>query len=89
MSTVADWSLLRVGNWTQFNCPSQHNERVRRSADSYLEELKAEAARVRGASPWKFRIVICNTFNGEATIVGEADKLEAATKRRRGLRQRP
>jgi Phage integrase family len=34
--------------------PSQHNERVRRSADSYLEELKAEATRVRGASPGKF-----------------------------------
>jgi hypothetical protein len=37
--------------------------------------------------PWKFRIVICSNFNGEATIVGEADTLEAATKRRRGLRQ--
>ena len=35
--------------------------------DSYLEELKAEAA--RGASPGKFRIVICSNFNGEATNV--------------------
>jgi hypothetical protein len=52
--------------------------------DSYLEELKAEAARVRGASPGKIRIMICSNFNGEATIVGEADTLEAATKRRRG-----
>jgi len=47
--------------------PSQYNERVRCSADSYLEELKAEAARVRGASPGKFRIVICSNFNGQAT----------------------
>jgi hypothetical protein len=34
--------------------PSQYNERIRCSVDSYLEELKAEAARVRGASPGKF-----------------------------------
>jgi hypothetical protein len=33
--------------------PSQHNERVRCSADYYLEELKAEASCVRGASPGK------------------------------------
>jgi hypothetical protein len=37
--------------------------------------------------PWEFRIVICSNFYGEATIVGKADTVEAATKRRRGLRQ--
>src|ERR1700722_4577157 len=79
--------LLRTGLFCALatgrasTAPSQHNERVRRSADSYLEELEAEAAGGRGASPWKFRIVICSTFNGEAT--------EAATKRRPGLRQSP
>ena len=52
--------------------------------DSYLEELKAAAACVRGASPGKIRIKICSNFNCEATMVGEADTLEAATKRRRG-----
>src|SRR5580658_7090778 len=45
LSTVADWSLLRVGNWTHFNCPSQHDERVRCSVDSYLEELRAGTGR--------------------------------------------
>ena|GEM_PF-6732834 len=34
--------------------------------DSYLEELKAEAARVRGASPGRIRIMICGNFNFEA-----------------------
>src|SRR5258707_7443599 len=34
--------------------PSQYNERVRCSADSYLEELKAEGARVRGTSLGNF-----------------------------------
>ena len=37
-------------------------------ADFYLEERKAAAARVRGASPGKFRIVMCSNLNGEATI---------------------
>jgi hypothetical protein len=57
---------------------SMHDEKVRCSGDSYLEELKAEAARVRVRALGNFRIVICSNFNGEA------DTMEAATKRRRG-----
>jgi hypothetical protein len=34
-----------------------------------------------------FESLICSNFNGEATIVGEADSLEVATKRRRALLQ--
>jgi hypothetical protein len=54
LPTIAHWSLLRVlATGPPSTAPSQYNERVRRSADSYLEELKAEAARMRGASPWE------------------------------------
>jgi hypothetical protein len=45
--------------------------------DSYLEELKAEAARVRGASPGKvFRIVICSAVPLRHLDLGQSDDRE-------------
>jgi len=49
------------------------------SARALLEHMRAEAERVRSnIPPGKFRVVLCDRFDEESTIVGHADTLQAA-----------
>jgi hypothetical protein len=55
LPTIADWSLLRVGNWTHFNCPKSvsdgfHGQKadIRAPASALFSGSPVENARARG-----------------------------------------
>jgi hypothetical protein len=65
--TIADWSLLRVGNWTHFNCPKSvttHRsilgcfwQQVSDGFHGQKADIRAPASASPQARQWKIRVL--------------------------------
>jgi hypothetical protein len=67
LPTIADWSLLRVGNWTHFNCPKSFTthrsilgcfwHQVSDGFHGQKADIRAPAFASSQARQWKMRVL--------------------------------